>query len=44
MFGKFRFRGRGGGLAKMIMSFDFLANIELYERPLRKVEFYLFIG
>ena len=38
MFGKFRFRGKGGGLAKMIKSFVFLGNIELYERPLIYME------
>ncbi len=37
MFGKFGLRVRGGGgLAKMITSFVFLGNIELYERSLRE--------
>ncbi len=33
MFGKFRFRGRGGS-GKNDHEFHFLGNIELYERPL----------
>ncbi len=34
MFGKFRFRGRGGGLAKMITSFVFWATLNFVNGPL----------
>ncbi len=38
MFGKFRFRGEGGGSGENDHEFRFLGNIEFYERPLMRLD------